>query len=668
MTNEESIEQHLTDKKIISVSLRDAYSYIPDVFMQAPVAIVVYKGPSFVVDFINEKALVLWGKTFEQVINKPLFEISPELRVSREGALTTVYLTGTPITGTEVRSNYRKNGKLYEGFFNSFLQPLRDSNGTIIGVISIATEVTEEVIARRKVEESEKRFRALAEATAAIVWTTSPDGEFTEAQPLWEKYTGQTWNEYKGHGWANAVHPDDRKRVEDIWMNAVKNKTNYFSSGRLWSAAHNGWRYYETNGVPVKDEHGNITEWVAIVRDVHEKVLAEQKEKNQIKMQAQELEKAVAQRTADLSRQKDFIETIINSTPDLITAYDTECCYLVFNRACENFSGLKSADVLGKHLADVYPGVIGTQFQEDLLRALAGETVQNKRYQSGVTGRYYETVAAPLKNETGNIYAAVVIAHDITEAVKATERIKHQNIELEKMNKELEAFAYISSHDLQEPLRKIQTFAARIIAKEKEHLSETAKEYFNRMADAAARMQMLIQDLLGFTRIVNTERNFEITDLDKIIDVVQTDFKEMMEAKKATIEATGLCQVKIIPFQFRQMMHNLISNALKFSAQGIPPRIVIRSIIARGSELNNDKLDADKKYCHISVSDNGIGFEKQYAEKIFEVFQRLHGKEEYPGTGIGLAIEKKIVENHNGFINAESELGKGATFHIYLPA
>ena len=140
-----------------------------------------------------------------------------------------------------------------------------------------------------------------------------------------------------------------------------------------------------------------------------------------------------------------------------------------------------------------------------------------------------------------------------------------------------------------------------------------------------------------------------------------------MEEKNATLTIGQMCEVNIVPFQFRQLMLNLIGNALKFSKTDVPPHIIIKSIIEKGSKLNNEKLLSEKKYCHITVMDNGIGFENQYAEKIFGVFQRLHGKQEYIGTGIGLAIVKKIVDNHNGIITTDSELGRGATFNIYLP-
>jgi signal transduction histidine kinase len=247
------------------------------------------------------------------------------------------------------------------------------------------------------------------------------------------------------------------------------------------------------------------------------------------------------------------------------------------------------------------------------------------------------------------------------------ESLQLKNRELEKMNKELESFAYVSSHDLQEPLRKIQMFVSRIMEKEGESLSDTGKEYFNRMKDSANRMQQLIEDLLTYSRTNTKDRKFEDTDLNQLVAEVKEDFKESLLEKQATIHSNGLGKVTVIPFQFRQLMYNLIGNSLKFSKPGRLPEIRIKSEVVSGSRLALEKLRPEKNYCHISVSDNGIGFDPLYKERIFEVFQRLHGKEAYQGTGIGLAIVKKIVENHEGIIIATSNIDKGTTFDIYIP-
>jgi signal transduction histidine kinase len=261
------------------------------------------------------------------------------------------------------------------------------------------------------------------------------------------------------------------------------------------------------------------------------------------------------------------------------------------------------------------------------------------------------------------------------ELIIANKELAFQNEEKEKRadelriaNKELLAFTYISSHDLQEPLRKIQMFANVILERESHTLSENGNYNFTRIQLSAARMQQLIEDLLSFSRISTTAHIFEITDISSIITDILAELDETIENSNAVVEVGDICSANIIPFQFYQLMYNLISNALKFAQQDKPSHIVISSRIVKGVTLNNEKLAPEKSYCHIIVTDNGIGFEPHFHERIFELFQRLHNNSEYKGTGIGLAIVKKIVENHKGIITATGELNEGARFDIYLPA
>ena len=260
------------------------------------------------------------------------------------------------------------------------------------------------------------------------------------------------------------------------------------------------------------------------------------------------------------------------------------------------------------------------------------------------------------------------------ELVIANKELVFQNEEKEKRaaelviaNKELLSFSYVASHDLQEPLRKIKTFAGRILEKENQNLSDAGKFQFQRMLIAARRMQNLIEDLLAFSRLNTAERKFENTDLGLIVEEVKNEFKETIQEKHGTIIITKMCKATVIPFQFRQLMQNLIGNSLKFFHPEKPLRIIIKSHISLGKKLDNEQLSPEKNYCHISVTDNGIGFDPKYKHQIFEVFERLHNKEEYQGTGIGLAIVKKIVDHHGGIITAFGRLNKGARFDMYLP-
>ncbi|MFN8345522.1 MAG: CHASE3 domain-containing protein [Spirosomataceae bacterium] len=255
---------------------------------------------------------------------------------------------------------------------------------------------------------------------------------------------------------------------------------------------------------------------------------------------------------------------------------------------------------------------------------------------------------------------------------KQNHLLEDRNESLAKMNKELEAFTYISGHDLQEPLRKIQIFANRLLDNETPHLSDKGVHSLNRIRESANRMQALIKDLLVYSRTQSEEFTFESTSLNDIIEEVKKELAEEINQKNAIIDTENLGEAYVVATQFYQLMHNLIGNALKFSRSQIPPHITIKGSVVGGNQLHDKYptlalFSAEKSYYRLVISDNGIGFEPQYKDLIFKVFQRLHDRDRYPGTGIGLAIVKKIVDNHKGFITATSEPDRGTTFAIFLP-
>ena len=256
---------------------------------------------------------------------------------------------------------------------------------------------------------------------------------------------------------------------------------------------------------------------------------------------------------------------------------------------------------------------------------------------------------------------------DIAEQKKYSKKLEEMNRELVKMNEELSSFAYVSSHDLQEPLRKIQMFSKRILEKEINSLSEEGKDFFYRMDNAANRMRVLIDDLLRYSRTNTSQKRFEKTRLNELMMEVKQELYEKIMATNTIIDYESLPELNIIPFQFKQLFTNLVSNSIKFARPGVAPRITVKSALINGAVINNAAADTDKKYWHLSFIDNGAGFDPQYNEQIFGLFQRLHGRKEYEGTGIGLAIAKKVVENHNGIITAEGKENEGATIHVYLP-
>ncbi|MCY7422137.1 MAG: PAS domain S-box protein, partial [Chitinophagaceae bacterium] len=289
------------------------------------------------------------------------------------------------------------------------------------------------------------------------------------------------------------------------------------------------------------------------------------------------------------------------------------------------------------------------------------------------TGQYYY-------DEFGVALTLTGISIDITEQKSFTEELEmkvkertaelqNANEELKQTNLQLDQFAHVASHDLQEPLRKIITFSMRLQDKHKEELSGEVKAYLNKIEGASNRMTTLIRDLLNYSRLLNHEKLFAETDLNETLKYILDDFDLLIAEKKAIIKSDTLPTIEVNALQINQLFYNLISNALKFSKEGVRPLITItsRTLSEKQIQKKSSALNPFISYVEIIFKDNGIGFEQQYAEKIFTIFQRLHNKETYSGTGIGLALTKKIIENHHGEIFADAKKNKGAEFHVILP-
>lgn len=287
-------------------------------------------------------------------------------------------------------------------------------------------------------------------------------------------------------------------------------------------------------------------------------------------------------------------------------------------------------------------------------------------WDNGIT-RVLQGKGEVILDEFNKPYKLTGTCQDVTEQFHINQQLEQKNIELQRSNEELTSFNYIASHDLQEPLRKIKLFSNRIFEKDFESLSPTAKEFLPRVITSATQMQKLINDLLAFSRATSADKVFEKTDLSLLLDEVKNTLKDGIEEKHVAITHAKLPELNLISFQFQQLLENIIGNAIKYSKPDGPLEIKISSKTVAGKNYVNQGAVAGRSYNMLSISDNGIGFDQQYSQKIFELFQRLHNKNEYSGTGIGLAICKKIIQNHNGFIIASGEPDKGATFHIFTP-
>lgn len=409
----------------------------------------------------------------------------------------------------------------------------------------------------------------------------------------------------------------------------------------------------------------------------------------QLANRTQELEKNLK----ELSSQKTISETLLNQLKKTEETYhrmvdEVQDYAIIFlnrdgiiqnwNKGAEKIKGYTAKEIIGEKFTVFYAKEDREQKlpQQLITEALLhGRAIhEGWRVRKNGTKFWGSVVMAAVHDNDQNIIGFTKVTRDLTEK-KITEdqlkanaaQLQQQNNILAQKNAELTQFAYVSSHDLQEPLRKIQTFATRILEKNDLAVTPLVSDYLLRIQNAAQRMQTLIEDLLAYSRTSSDERKFELSDLNMLVQEVVTELGERIAEKNAVVTFNPMPSIKIIPFQFHQLLTNLINNSLKFSREHVSPDISITGNIIPADEITG-LTDADyKNYFHLSVKDNGIGFEQEYSKKIFEVFQRLHGRMDYKGTGIGLAICKKIVENHHGIITADSSLGAGAVFNVYIP-
>ncbi|HEX4147610.1 MAG TPA: ATP-binding protein, partial [Pirellulales bacterium] len=362
------------------------------------------------------------------------------------------------------------------------------------------------------------------------------------------------------------------------------------------------------------------------------------------------------------------LNALLEGTSDQVAALDPEGRFIMSNRAYayEFLPSAGPAPELGLCLADEQAADAAAHQRKLTLwrRALAGEqfTVIENFGLEGDQQRYFEVTFSSIRDPQGQFIGASYIGRDVTRRVLAERQLEAFAERLKRSNRELEEFASVASHDLQEPLRKIQAFGDRLGTKFAGQLGEQGNDYLNRMLQAAGRMRTLINDLLTFSRISTRATPFVDVDLNQATSEVLLDLEERVRQTGGQVIVGQLPIIQADALQMRQLLQNLIGNALKFHPPDRPPVVRVEA-----RELDSPADDLAEPACQLVVSDNGIGFDIKYIDRIFNVFQRLHAKTEYEGTGMGLAICRKIVERHHGSIAAVSRPGEGASFIITLP-
>jgi len=375
-----------------------------------------------------------------------------------------------------------------------------------------------------------------------------------------------------------------------------------------------------------------------------------------------------------LSYRGRLAENMTDASIDRIMALDTDYNVIAWNTRSELITGIERREVLGENYFDLFPKMREhPPTVKAIEQAMKGLTVFLPADRSNPDEGYYENHFIPLKDEHDRVTGVMNIKHDVAHRIKAENELKalnkalaRKNKELKQRNEELLSFTHVTSHDLKEPLRKIYTFIEMIATREGENLTEKGKTYFKRIQAAVQRMGMLTDDVLTFAEL-NAEQ-YEQTEIDlgHALLFVKRTLEEEIRITKTVIENEPLPKIRGYRQLITQLLYHLLANAIKFRKQGVVPEINISCERVAGHELKHTEAAADAEYVRLSIQDNGIGFDRIYKEKVFQMFQRLHGNS-YPGTGIGLSLCRKIAAIHQGFITAESKENEGSTFCVYLP-
>jgi PAS domain S-box-containing protein len=643
----------LRPELIARKELEDSDKRFRNLVQEAPVATAIYIGSEMKIQWANDAMIKLWGKD-KSVIGKTIREALPELEGQPfHQQLDKVFETGIMYQGTEDPGHLVVDGQLRTFYFNFSYKPLRDVEGNIYGILNMAIDVTESVTVKRKLEESERNFRNLIMQAPVGLTLLTGDNHIVElANDDYLELVGREREKFIGHPIWELI-PEAKAQGFDIILQNVKESGKPFFGNEIpVTLVRNGEPetvYINFVYEPLFDEERKVHSILVIAIDVTRQVTARKLAENA------EEKARIAIESARLGTYEVNLRTMeVHASPRFNELFDVEASV----QHQDYFERIHPDDRATRQAA--HELALQTGRLEYECRIVRRDGTENWIHLFGQF--YFDENGAPEK--------IIGIAKDTTkEKVSEQElekRVKERTEELTKLNEELQQFTYISSHDLKEPLRKIQMFTG-IIRDEAGITDPKHSEYLEKVLASSKRMTALINDLLNYSTLSATDSLVEDNDLSTLVKNIWEDMEIAAKERNATLLADPLPVIKGIPFQVNQLFYNLLNNALKFSKAATPALIQIRCAVLEAEEQKQFPSLAPGSYYKIEVRDNGIGFEQRYAEKIFEVFQRLHLKHKYPGNGIGLSICKKIVQNHKGIIYAQSAPGEGSSFVVLLP-
>lgn len=650
---------------------RESEGRFRSIIEEAPVATALYTGRELKVEVANNAMLNIWGVD-KSMIGLPLSKVVPEL----EGQpfldiLDEVYRTGKTYEVKAGEARLKTGGILGTYYFDFTYKPLLNQQGEVYSILNMATNVTEQVLSEQRIKESQKQILDSFEQAPVGIAILSSELVFTMANPFYGILVGRQSEDLLQKELLAVLPELKGQGFDDLLREVIKTGIAYSANEvAVTLSRKNGLEvvYVDLTYQPMFTTEGIVSGVLVVATNVTEQVLSRKK----IETTQEALQGAI-----ELAELATWRYNIKESTFSYSQRFMD---WLGFTE------DTKTIDETYNLLPSDYVEMVDDAIRQAIAPGSTGKYENEHPIVNRVTGqiRIIHAQAQVTYDAVGNAEFLSGTAQDVTKERKLqqeleflvkqrTEELQEANTgladainALQQNNKELQQFAYIASHDLQEPTRKISIFAKMLI-ENLDHIDEKSTIYLNKIHHSADRMSALISDILAYSQLSKDSSLLKIVDLNNVVKETLTDFELIIEQSDATIECDDLPTIEAIPRQMSQLFGNLISNSLKYKRADVPPVITIKAATLSPQEAGvstEETID----YYRIEFRDNGIGFSQEYADKIFNIFQRLHGKSEYSGTGIGLSICKKIVQNHHGHIEANADKGHGATFVVILPS
>ncbi|MGF7118572.1 PAS domain-containing sensor histidine kinase [Methanobacterium oryzae] len=606
----------------------------------------IIKYVNYPIEFSNQAPDKIIGKKLSDVLGYE--NIKPYLKIAREI---------TPSMKNIKFEHYYPPNDQY--FLTSAFRTPNDL------VITISMDITEQKKTKGELQSSEQILKNILENFPGVVFWKDTDSvylgcnkNFSEAAGLKDtsEIVGKTDYELP---WADteaeAYRADDKYVMKSgvPKLNIIETQLQF--SGRI--------AWFNTSKVPLFGPEDKVIGVLGVSNDItdlkkteEELIQARDHLEEQVQKQTIKLQEAYN----SLKETESQFRTLSENSPDLIIRINKDLKYLYVNSTIEKHTGKPPEFYIGKTIDEIeLPEKYTSYFKKNYLKLFkTGVEIHDEYEFPAISGlRFFKTSVVPEYNAKGEVETALVLTRDITERKELEDNLNEMVGELERSNRELQQFAYIISHDLQEPLRTVTSFTQLLEMRYKGKLDKDADEFIGYIVDGSIRMKQMIQDLLEFSRVTTKGGEFKPTNIEKLLKQTLSSIKTVIDENNAEITYDSLPIVIADDKQIQRVFQNLILNAIKFKKPNEPPKIHVSST---KDEENNEYV--------FSISDNGIGIEKQYFDRIFAIFQRLHTREEYAGTGIGLSVVKRTIERHGGRIWVESEVGKGSTFYFTIPS